>query len=98
MTPTLWSNTIQERFYATLAAHPEIYTEFKKAAHKLRRAGHRRASAKLITEHLRWKSMVNPERYGGWKINNNFTSRLARLLIEEEPEFATFFSLRELKA
>jgi len=32
------------------------------------------------------------------KLNNNFTSRMARKLMEEDPEFKGFFELRRLKS
>jgi hypothetical protein len=33
-----------------------------------------------------------------FKLNNNYSSRYARILMDEEPELAGFFQTRELKS
>lgn len=48
-----------------------------------------------LWEVLRWNMQI--ERDGDFKLNNNFRSRYARLIIQEHPEFENFFELRELR-
>lgn len=91
--------TIQERFEIFHKAHPEVYALFKRFANELVDAGHRRGSARAIIHRVRWHTSVNPEHdFEGFKINDHFSSRYARKLIAERPEFwGPFFELRTLR-
>ena len=64
---------------------------------KLKAKGIARYGAKAIWEVLRYelalKAVTTGEKYA---LNNNYTSRFARKLMEEE-DFAGFFELRQLK-
>jgi hypothetical protein len=83
-----------EKFHA---ANPHVYAAFKDFAHMIRdEDGHKRYSQKTIMERLRWETEV---RYGKrYKMGNEpkdrCSSRYARLLIAEDPSFATFFEIR----
>jgi hypothetical protein len=90
--------TIDERFQEWLKVNGHVYREFVRVARQLRDAGHKRYSAKGIVEGLRFNRSLATVRVDDYRINNVFTSRLARKLIEEDPSFATFFELRELKS
>lgn len=53
--------------------------------------------AAMLTEVLRWhhgRATVGDE----FKLNNNFRSRYVRLMIARHPEWASAFTLRELKS
>jgi hypothetical protein len=90
--------SIDERFAEFLRLNPHVYAAFRSAAIKLRRAGHERFSSKGIVEGLRFNDSLKTTSVDHWKINNNFTSRLARKLIAENPSFAGFFETRTLKS
>ena len=82
-----------------LADNPEVYEQFRMLAVKLKARGIDRWSAKSLWEVLRWElatsTIANVKDY---KLNNNYTSRMARKLMNEEPDdFAGFFELRKLK-
>lgn len=79
--------------------NPTVYPKFRMLAVKLKAKGIDRWGAKAIWEVLRYemalKSVTTGEKYA---LNNNFTSRFARKLMDEEPdEFAGFFETRSLK-
>lgn len=80
------------------AAHPEVYREFRRAAEQLLGAGIEHYGAGAIFEALRFHSAVNSGRDGGFKLNNNFRSRYARLLMTEDPRFRDFFETRRLRS
>lgn len=84
----------QRAFEAFDRKHHEVYSEFVRLAHKARSRGFRKYSAWTIVAVIRWHTDVNPQREGGFKINNNFISRYARKLIREDPSFRGFFELR----
>jgi len=76
--------------------NPHVYSHFKDFATRAILAGVRRTSSKFIIERIRWELMVET-RSSDFKINNNFTSRYARLFIEDFPQHHELFALRELK-
>lgn len=76
--------------------HPEVYVLFKRFAGELRAASRERYSARTIVERIRWHYAVNPDcTPDGFKITNYVSPHYARLLIQEEPEWAPFFVLRK---
>lgn len=90
--------TIDEAFAEFHEAHPEVYEHFKTLANQLRSRGHKRYGAKGIVEVIRFHRATTGPDVNGFKINNNFTSRYARMLIEEDPSFDGFFEMRRLKS
>jgi len=90
--------TIQERFEAFHRANPAVFSAFRRAALDLKARGRRRFGAKAIWEHMRWHMALET---GGadFKLDNSFTSRYARLLLERHPEeFEGFLELRALQS
>ena len=102
--PSLWDavesapapKTIQERFLDFHGRHPDVFVELVRLARQVRSRG-RKVGIKTLWERMRWSFEI--EIGTDWKLNNNFTSRYARLMIEKYPtEFSGFFETRELKA
>ena len=89
------ADPIQDGFDEFHAANPAIFTAFVGFARKLKAAGHRKGSAKLIIERIRWEYAItttDPD----FKVNNSYTSRYARLAMEACPDLAGFFETRML--
>ena len=88
--------TIQERFAAFDRANPHVYRLLVRFAFEAK-ARRTRYSLKALFERIRWHVQIET---GGeeFKLNNLYTSRYARKLIAEYPEFEGFFETRELKA
>lgn len=80
-----------ERFHAV---HPEVYELFRTFAYELRAAGRTKYSARTIVERIRWHYAINPDRDGGFKINDWFSAHYGRMLMQREPEFAGMFDTR----
>jgi hypothetical protein len=89
---------IQEDFERFHAACPEVFALYCRFAEELLAAGHTRGSSDWILGRIRWFYKVDSPRPGGFKINDHFTSRYARLLIRTDPRFKGFFELRELRS
>lgn len=79
------------------AQHPEVFDLFADYARRAKQAGHDHYSADAILHRIRWFHHIDRGNRE-FKLNNNFTSRYARKLIEHDPEFAGFFELRVLKS
>lgn len=85
---------IQRTFEEFDRRHPEVYVEFVRMARKARQRGFRKYSARTIVAVIRWHCDVNPNRDGGFKINDHYSSRYVRKLLREDPSFTGFFELR----
>lgn len=100
--------TIQEAFEAYHAKNPEIFKLYCRFTTELLRRGYRRISPRFVMERIRWEKMIStvPTPGSGYhvsaskpfKINNNFSSRYARLLIDKVPDLDKVFETRALKA
>lgn len=87
---------IQIQFERFDAANPQVYEEIVRRARQMKVRGYRHYGMHTILHVIRWhtdmKTAGEP-----FKINNNYSSRYARKLISEYPEFEGFFSTRTLK-
>ncbi|MEO0558203.1 MAG: hypothetical protein AAF170_08475 [Bacteroidota bacterium] len=76
-------------------ANPHVYRELVKMARQLKAQGHRSYSIKGLYEALRFKWSLRT--HGDVvKLNNNNTSRYARLIMAQEPDLKGFFQTREM--
>lgn len=101
--PTLATKpaTIDERFDIWIAANPEVLEGFVRLAQQAKDAGRTRIGAKLICEVLRWETLIrgDAEVFGddaGFKLNNVYVSRLARLAVKQHPDLEDLFAFRRL--
>lgn len=88
--------TIDDAFKAFHRLNPHIFLELRDRALRLLRVGHKTYGIKCIIEAVRYDYTIRT-RGSEFKINNNYTSRYARLLMDEVPELDGFFRTRELK-
>ena len=89
-------DTIQARFDAFNNLNPKVYEFIKRFALEAKMSGRRHFGIAAVIERARWEmdiETVGDER----KINNDFRSRYARLLMANEPELAGFFRVRDLR-
>jgi len=88
--------TIQQRFDAWIEANPWVLTTAERLVADWLAAGHSRVGIKQVWEVIRWS-------YGQttgdtFKANNDFTSRVARRLIDLHPEWSEAIETRTLRA
>ena len=101
---TIWAHrrpSIAQRF-ATWLDTPDgqrVYAECRDRSLTLRRRGWRHFSIDAIWHSVRFDAAVKvgPDA-DGYKLNNDFTSHMARHLMATEPELAGFFETRVLRA
>lgn len=85
-----------ERNPRVLVLFVQFAKEAKAAA--VRRPGAPRIGAKAIWERIRWEySVVENVEGAAFVLNNNMTSRYARLAMMKEPSLAGMFETRKLK-
>lgn len=97
---TLDDETIEARFVAFHAAHPEVFAKLVEFSLELLHAGYEHFGVGLVWERLRYESMVGhrPDEGSPWRLNNSFRSRYARLIADQVPALADVFTTRALRA
>lgn len=89
--------TIDERFARFDAANPWVHRALVNLTADLVRRGRRKVGMKMLFEVLRWHTLRATEGED-FRLNNNFTSRYARKLMAEHPEWDGLFDTRELRS
>ncbi len=89
--------TIAERFAAFHELNPHVYAALRTLALRLHGTGRRRGSIKQLFEVLRYEYSLRTEG-DEYKLNNNYHSRYARLLMENEQALQGWFETRELRS
>ena len=88
--------TIDDKFRAFHDANPWVADELEKLADVEYRHGDGRIGIKYLIEVLRW-NYRRATTGQPFRIDNDFTSRYARLLVDRRPEFANLFETRTLR-
>jgi len=96
---SLFAPSIEWRFEAFHGRHPEVYDELVVLAYRAYGAGRRRIGIGMLFEVLRWEWTLAglPDAAEQWKLNNNYRSRYARLIMVDHPQLDGLFEVRELQ-
>lgn len=82
-------------FWRWLRDNEHVYREFKVYAIRMAMTGRKRYSAKTIVERIRWDTDIKDSEKS-FKLNNNYTSGMARLFMSEYGRrYPNFFFLRD---
>lgn len=90
------SDRIQEDFDVFHRENPHVFQFFDLFARQMMARGFTHGSAKLILERIRWELHVEQQSDKPPKLNNNYSSRYARLWEDTFPEYRGFFRKRKL--
>ena len=90
--------TIAERFTAFHSLNPWVADALETLAADWLAHGNKRVGVKACWEILRWSYGRATTGDQGFRANNDFTSRYARLLLDRHPEWSEAISVRELRA
>lgn len=88
--------TIEQRFRKWLAENPGIYDAVVRLAREVKAKGKSRCGMKALFERVRWDLWLDA-RGDEFRMNNIYSSRLAREVMRREPDLTEFFETRELK-
>lgn len=83
------------RFLEWHRANPHVYSTMERLLADWRRAGHRRCGIKALWERARWELHLQTSESP--RLNNSYTSLLARLLELHHPEWSGTFEMRRLR-
>lgn len=91
--------TIQERFDEFHRENPNVYRLLVNYSRAAIQAGRKTLGIKAVWERMRWHVYIElKQKEEGFKLNDHFTSRYARLIMEQEPDLADFFEIRRLRS
>lgn len=88
----LESSGYRPDFAGWLNEHWPIYLEFERMAMFAHKQGRTRLSAKFIFEMIRWNTQLRED--GPYKLNNSFTTDIARLCAHINPVLKGAFEFR----
>jgi hypothetical protein len=92
---------VEAEFVEWIRANQPIVEACREIALEWYRNGNDKFSAKTLVEVVRWQHGIGhvDTDGSGFKINNNYTSRLARHIVQTTPELPSdFFQTRQLKS
>lgn len=93
----LFGKTIDARFEAFHRENPIVYRTLVRLAREALRHGKKRIGMKSLWERMRWHIWLET-RGDEFRLNNDFTSRYARLIEQQESDLAGIFETRRLRA
>lgn len=90
--------TIQERFELFHTNNPHVYRLLRRFALEAKARGRVCFGARQVYERARWFASFETDSDDQFKLNDNYISRYARKLMEDESELEGFFRTRRLRA
>ena len=92
--------TIQARFQRFHLAHPEVYDGLLGLTRQAASVGRTRIGIAMLFEVMRWHWIIAglPDEAEVFKLNNNYKSRYARLIMRRNPDLDGMFETRTLTA
>lgn len=87
--------TIREAFLRFHAENPHVYDELVRLARQAHDRGARKIGIGMLFEVLRWGHLLRTSG-DDFKLNNNYRSYYARLILHRHPELDGIFELRRL--
>ena len=90
---------IEQDFIDFHAKSPEVYKQLVRLAREWKSAGNAKLGIATLFEKLRWEwHVAGLKDVEGYKLNNNYRSLYARLIMANESDLDGIFELRQLRA
>ena len=94
--PAKHASALKMKWWAWHRQNPQVYVLFERFTFEAIRRGHKRLSAWLIVNRIRWETTV-VTRGDDFKISNDFIAFYSRLFMHNHPEYEGFFVTKEMK-
>lgn len=89
--------TIDERFLAFHLDNPGVYARLVSLTRKAKARGRQRIGIQMLFEVIRWETMLRTtDTSSEFKINNDYASRYARMIMRRNPDLDGMFETRRL--
>ncbi len=93
---SLLEDPLEAQFIAFHHAFPGVYVTLVDLAYQWKDSGHTRVGIGMLFEIIRWNEGIRRTDTEQFRLNNNYRSRYARLIMANCPDLAGFFELRAL--
>jgi hypothetical protein len=90
--------TIEERFRDFHERNPGVYSTLVRLAREAKAAGYTRIGIAMLYEVCRWQMLLGSDPNEDYKLNNDYRSHYARLIMANEPDLDGIFETRRLVA
>ncbi len=91
--------TNQEMFEEFHEANPHVEEALVRLARRVKARGHQRIGIDFLFTVLRWETMMSTnDPYSDFKLNDRYTSRYSRLIMEKYPDLDGLFVTRALRS
>ena len=90
-------SSIDRAFWKFHKGNPKVYQKLVQLTQEAKAAGRNKIGMKMLFEVARWQHLVHT-RGDDYALNNNYTSRYARIIAEEYPELASMFEIRRIRS
>lgn len=85
------------KFWEFHLQNPQVYQTLVFFARQARAAGKQRIGIRMLWERMRWEFFIQTnDASSDFKLNNNYHSRYARLIMASEPDLVGAFEIRAL--
>lgn len=88
--------TLTERFNQYHRDNPQVYELFKKFTFMAIRRGHKRLSAWMIANRIRWETSIETYSVEEYKISNDYIALYARKFMQDYPSYDGFFKIKQM--
>lgn len=86
---------LKQKWWEWHKKNPHVYELFEKFTFIAINKGHKRLSAWLIVNRIRWETSIETSG-DDFKISNDFIAYYARLFVAYHPEYEGFFQLKRM--
>jgi hypothetical protein len=90
--------TWDEKFEEFHTKNPHVYDMVVKLAREVKNKGHNRIAIELLWNQLRWQHLMTNDPNTPFKLNQNYKSRYARLIMAQESDLEGVFEIRRLRS
>lgn len=88
--------TLLNRFNDFNEKNPEVYALFKRFTFQAISNGHKRLSAWMIANRIRWETQIETVN-DDYKISNDYIALYSRKFMRDYPQYDGFFKIKEMK-
>ena len=99
MSSPIFFTDIERRFYEFHGENPQVYDELVRLARRAHQFGHHRIGIRMLWEVMRWNLTIEVDQGDDeFKLNDHYTSRYARMIMDRNSDLDGMFELRTLRS
>jgi len=93
---SIMTDDLKNKWWDWHKKNPHVYRLFEEFTFRAIEKGHRRLSAWLVVNRIRWETSI--ETTGGdFKISNDYIALYARYFMHKHPHYDGFFKIKKMK-